>query len=274
MNTLNNKMAMSAINSEQYKLLGATSARSKGNNFNAVYEDESAKTPTVDMFLQLMIAQMQNQDPMNPVDDTQYVTQMSQIAAMQQMQELAYYSRSNFVMSMVGNNVTVAQHKIGGGVDSITGIVEKVSLVGGEYKVYVKGIAYDLNQVMEIHPKPNDRPNGDTEDSVITKYGLSLQDTTSTSATVNWEVPTTEEDSNADLMRYTVYYSTSPDMDTVEQVKKGTRVGKLEETGINELQIKDLEPNTTYYANIIAKDATGKEFVYKKISFITDKADS
>lgn len=267
-------MAMSAINSEQYKLLGATSARSKGNNFNAVYEDESAKTPTVDMFLQLMIAQMQNQDPMNPVDDTQYVTQMSQIAAMQQMQELAYYSRSNFVMSMVGNNVTVAQHKIGGGVDSITGIVEKVSLVGGEYKVYVKGIAYDLNQVMEIHPKPNDRPNGDTEDSVITKYGLSLQDTTSTSATVNWEVPTTEEDSNADLMRYTVYYSTSPDMDTVEQVKKGTRVGKLEETGINELQIKDLEPNTTYYANIIAKDATGKEFVYKKISFITDKADS
>ena len=35
-------------------------------------------------FLTLLVAQLKNQDFMNPVDDTQYVTQLAQISTMQQ----------------------------------------------------------------------------------------------------------------------------------------------------------------------------------------------
>ena len=48
----------------------------------------STATPagTVDknMFLQLLVAQLQNQDPLNPADSTQFVTQLAQFQQMEQ----------------------------------------------------------------------------------------------------------------------------------------------------------------------------------------------
>lgn len=231
---------------------------------NAVYEDESSKSVTVDDFLQLMIAQMQNQDPMNPMDDTQYVTQLAQFATMQQMQELAYYSRSNFIMSLVGKEVTVARPKVGGDIEKFTGPVEKISLVNNEYLIYVDGKTFGLNQIMEVHP-PKDNNGGTAEDEVITDYGLSLVKTTKDSATVAWDVPTEEDDPETARLRYSVYYSTNPDFDTVEMVKKnGKLAGKADETGITEQTIDELAPGGTYYVNVIVKDVHGTERVYKK----------
>jgi len=38
-----------------------------------------------DMFLQLIIAQIQNQDPLQPTDSTQFVTQLAQFSSLQQL---------------------------------------------------------------------------------------------------------------------------------------------------------------------------------------------
>ena len=39
---------------------------------------------TENMFLQLLVAQLQNQDPTNPADSTQFVTQLAQFQTMEQ----------------------------------------------------------------------------------------------------------------------------------------------------------------------------------------------
>ncbi|MGP8248266.1 MAG: flagellar hook capping FlgD N-terminal domain-containing protein [Bryobacteraceae bacterium] len=44
----------------------------------------SAASTTQDMFLQLLVAQLQNQDPTNPMDTTNMVTQLAEV---QQLQE-------------------------------------------------------------------------------------------------------------------------------------------------------------------------------------------
>ena len=45
----------------------------------------SATAPvTESMFLQLLVAQLQNQDPTNPSDSTQFVTQLAQFQTMEQ----------------------------------------------------------------------------------------------------------------------------------------------------------------------------------------------
>ena len=88
---------------------------------------------------------------MNPMEDTAYVTQLAQFATMQQMQELAYYSKINYVVSLVGKEVTAAKLSVGGNVEKVTGEVEKVSLVNNEYTVYVKGKPYALSQIMQVH---------------------------------------------------------------------------------------------------------------------------
>ena len=45
----------------------------------------STTTPTTDMFLQLLVAQIQNQDPLNPADGTQFVSQLAQFSELEQV---------------------------------------------------------------------------------------------------------------------------------------------------------------------------------------------
>lgn len=47
-------------------------------------EEETNKA----LFLKLLVAQMSNQDPLNPQDPTQYVTQLAQFSSLEQMQSL------------------------------------------------------------------------------------------------------------------------------------------------------------------------------------------
>lgn len=121
-----------------------------GQNWDAVFTDDDYNGVTVDDFLNLMVAQLQNQDFMNPVDDTQYVTQLAQFATMQQMQEMATYMKTNYVMSLVGKEVTAARFTVSGELQKETGRVEKISLVDNEYAVYINGKRFSLNQIMEL----------------------------------------------------------------------------------------------------------------------------
>ena len=45
----------------------------------------TASPPTEQMFLQLLVAQMKNQDPTNPSDPTQFVTQLAQFSELEQI---------------------------------------------------------------------------------------------------------------------------------------------------------------------------------------------
>jgi flagellar basal-body rod modification protein FlgD len=41
--------------------------------------------PSEEMFLQLLVSQLQNQDPLNPADSTQFVTQLAQFSELEQV---------------------------------------------------------------------------------------------------------------------------------------------------------------------------------------------
>ena len=44
-----------------------------------------AITPSKDLFLQLLVAQIKNQDPLNPSDGTQFVAQLAQFSELEQV---------------------------------------------------------------------------------------------------------------------------------------------------------------------------------------------
>jgi flagellar basal-body rod modification protein FlgD len=52
---------------------------------SATQSGTTAKPPTEQMFLQLLVAQMKNQDPTNPSDPTQFVTQLAQFSQLEQV---------------------------------------------------------------------------------------------------------------------------------------------------------------------------------------------
>ena len=134
------------------------------NNTNAVTQttsnswfEESKDQVSVENFLELMVAQLKNQDFTNPVDDTQYISQLAQFATMQSMQELNYYSQSNYVISMVGKEVTASKLSVGGKLETVTGIVTKISLVDNQFAIFIGDEMFSLSQIMEVKQAPESK---------------------------------------------------------------------------------------------------------------------
>jgi len=95
-----------------------------------------------DDFLKLLVAQMQNQDPMNPTDDTQSIAEMAQFSALEQMTNISTSIdtlNTNMTNSMQQASLSQGAALIGksvSGVDTdgttkIAGTVEAVQWLDG-----------------------------------------------------------------------------------------------------------------------------------------------
>jgi flagellar basal-body rod modification protein FlgD len=64
----------------------SSSAATSGTANQSSPATASSATPAVDknMFLQLLVAQLKNQDPLNPSDGTQFVAQLAQFQQLEQ----------------------------------------------------------------------------------------------------------------------------------------------------------------------------------------------
>jgi flagellar basal-body rod modification protein FlgD len=89
-------------------------------------------------FLQLLTTQLSNQDPLNPMDDTQSVSQLAQFSALQasdNLQTSFANFQSNFAVlqssQLIGQTVTVNSTDASGNSSSITGTVQGISVVNG-----------------------------------------------------------------------------------------------------------------------------------------------
>jgi len=128
-------------------------SESSGNTekiWNAVFTDKKENAVSTEDFLSLMVAQMTNQDFMNPMDDTQFVTQLAQFSSMQMMMEMSNYTKTSYVMSLVGKDVTAARMSVSGELLKESGPVEKVTLSNNEFGIVVNGKTFTLEQIMEI----------------------------------------------------------------------------------------------------------------------------
>jgi len=86
-------------------------------------------------YIKLMVSELQNQDPLNPMDNAQMLQQVSQISAIQSNNSLT--STLNSVL--LGQNLASAGSLIGKGVvgitdagDDVMGIVDSASIVDGK----------------------------------------------------------------------------------------------------------------------------------------------
>ncbi len=131
--------------------LNKTNGTSSGGKvYNAVFADKDEDDLSVSDFFNMMVTQLTNQDFMNPVDDTQYLAQMAQFSTMREMMDLCKFSKQNYVMSMLGKDVTVQKTGVGGSVSTVTGKVDKIGLRDDEYVLYVDGKPYDISKVTQI----------------------------------------------------------------------------------------------------------------------------
>lgn len=90
-------------------------------------------------FMQLLTTELQNQDPLQPMDDTQSVAQLAQFSALQAQNELnsSFQNfQSNFgvlqASALIGKTVTVNTPDATGNSSSLTGTVTSIAVQNGK----------------------------------------------------------------------------------------------------------------------------------------------
>ncbi len=107
-----------------------------------------------DAFLQLLVTQLQNQDPLNPQSNEEFISQLTQFSTLEEMQNMTGTLTNAQALGLVGKNVILEVGKSSGltTTTTVAGYVEFVKMVEGEAKLSIKGELYDyadLEYVMD-----------------------------------------------------------------------------------------------------------------------------
>ena len=115
-------------------------------------ETKSGSTLGKDAFLQLLVAQMKYQDPLEPTSNTEYISQLATFSSLEEMQNMTSALNLQRASSLVGQEVYVKT------VDSITGSsgyvhgkVDFVTYENGKAYVSINGNNYPLDDVDSIY---------------------------------------------------------------------------------------------------------------------------
>jgi flagellar basal-body rod modification protein FlgD len=126
------------------------------NSTTGAYSSNSASTTKTsselgkDEFLKLLVTQLQHQDPLAPMEDTDFIAQMAQFTSLEQMKNMNNSVQITQATSFIGTQVTWADSK---GAEQ-TGIVTSVRIVNGEPKVIVGEEALELKKITSVTVAP------------------------------------------------------------------------------------------------------------------------
>ncbi len=152
---------MATISSEITNMQNQTAYNNMINKTNQSTDDSN-------MFLTLMLQQLQNQDPTQPTDNTEWLAQLAQYSSLEQMTEMnkglencmnylsAFYNDSAInseitqTLSMIGKEVTIKDPEDKEGKKTITGTVTEASFEDGSGKVKVNGEYYSIGNIISV----------------------------------------------------------------------------------------------------------------------------
>jgi flagellar basal-body rod modification protein FlgD len=154
------KMEMTATNinttmsaQEKFKVDNVVNGYNKKLDFELREGRIASRELGKDDFLKLLMAQMTNQDPTSPMENTEFIAQMAQFTSLEQMtnmsnnfEKMAAMINSSEAQSMLGRTVQIDL----GADQSTTGVVEAATR-GNTPQVQVNGMFYDMNKIKAVY---------------------------------------------------------------------------------------------------------------------------
>ena len=124
---------------------GALGAAAAGTNPNAILGKDD--------FLKLLVTQLQHQDPMNPMDDKDFMGQMAQFSSLEQITNLvtatqaqSFSTQMSQAVGLIGHNVSwVAADGTNG-----TGTASKVSISDGAIQITVGDFQITPDEIVQV----------------------------------------------------------------------------------------------------------------------------
>lgn len=135
-------------------LTSLTSATGSTNFLDPAVATRATGKQVLDVndFLKLITVQLTSQDPMKPMEDTQFISQMANFTSLEQMRTLS----DNFLSFSTEQRASSAQNYLGKTVTvttdtgEISGPVSKLIFVDGAPKLLINGVEYDAAKVTSV----------------------------------------------------------------------------------------------------------------------------
>lgn len=138
--------------------MSSVSSTTSQKTLQQIIDDTSSKTSErntgelgKDDFLNLLVTQLRYQDPLNPTDDKEFIGQMAQFSALEQMQSLNGSFSASKAFSLIGKNITASI------VDNTTkeskqinGDVTEVKMSSGKTYVVVNGEDVNIDDITNV----------------------------------------------------------------------------------------------------------------------------
>lgn len=118
-----------------------------------------------DQFLQLLITQLKHQDPINPVEDKEFIAQLAQFSSLEQMQNLNTNMNQMMLAQQKLTALGQATQMIGQQVElftksgeSLFGKVSGVQFKDGWPEIVVNGKLYNFGEIVAIREEVKNEP--------------------------------------------------------------------------------------------------------------------
>lgn len=115
----------------------------------------AAKALDRDAFLKLLITELQNQDPMNPMQDKDFIAQLAQFSSLEQMQRLndgfagmGKNSAASRAFEMIGKKIDYADLETG---ETPSGTVSGVVFEDGWPKLEIGSARIEIDRVVRVY---------------------------------------------------------------------------------------------------------------------------
>lgn len=151
----------------------------KGTSGSSIGNSKSL-TLNTNEFLNLMMDELQNQDPLNPSssDPTQYLTQLAQMTSVEQQTNTAQNTQTTAqaqsvsqAIGLIGDSVTYLDQSSG---NKLTGTVSSVQITSSGPTLTVNGAAgVTLGSVLNVTAAGSSTTSGSTTGSTTTGSGTS-----------------------------------------------------------------------------------------------------
>jgi len=107
-------------------------------------------------FLNLLVTQLKYQDPLEPMEDKEFIAQMAQFSALEQMQNLNDAFQSMKAFSLIGSTVTATVDDDVYGSKVIQGVVTHAKISSKKAFVVVNGTDVEIDRIIEVGLGPKE----------------------------------------------------------------------------------------------------------------------
>jgi flagellar basal-body rod modification protein FlgD len=144
---------LSPLSSASLNAASTTSASSAAATSSS---GTSANLQSLD-FMKLLVAQMQNQNPMDPQSATDFTTQVAQLSQVQGITQLNQTIASMVTMQNLAQSTNLIGMKVtytNGAGGTSNGVVGSVAVTNGKAQLIVNGAQVDLSQIKTVEAGP------------------------------------------------------------------------------------------------------------------------